>query len=153
MAACMDGMLFVTDLKVGNYVFRATLNGGAAPIVDNGVMAMVTADQVASADAIDFPTTAASTLQVTWTVNGGMHCPAGTMVTADALLGGTVADLQMIACSNYQATLTGLAPGSYTVDVSLTSGTMTAMGERQNVMVQMGANTVGPIDITCSFCP
>lgn len=154
MTACSDGHLIVPNLPAGTYVFKAIyVNPGAgASVPQNGINAMVVAGQVATADAIDFQTGSAS-LQVSWTINGGMHCPAGTMVTVEASQQGAPVGLQMAACSDYTSTLAQLPPANYTVDVILTSGGMQAMGEMTNVMVLNGANMVGPIDVSCTFCP
>ena len=152
MAPCDGGQLIVTDLPAGQYVFTANYvaNGTAVPML--GVGATVVAGQISAADPIDFQTGQAS-LQVSWTVNTGMHCPTGGMATVDALLQGSPVGFQTVNCSDYQVTLAGLAPGNYTVDVIVSSGSMQAMGEMQNVMVLNGANMVGPIDVTCGFCP
>ena len=149
MASCDAGMLFVTDLKPGAYVFNATLTGGA---MKSGINATVTVGTVTTADPIDFAAAQAS-LRVSWTVNGGMRCTATAMVTAEAVLGGTISALQAAPCGDYQTTLSGLAAGTYTVDLLLSDGSMMAPAELQNVTVQAGPNMAGPIDITCSFCP
>ena len=149
MGNCDAGMLLVTDLKPGPYMFNATLTGGA---MQTGINASVAVGVVTTADPIDFATVQA-VLRVSWTVNGGMHCTATGMVTAEAVLGGTIAGLQAAPCGNYQATITGITPGTYTVDLLLSDGSMMAPAELQNVAVQAGTNMVGPIDITCSFCP
>jgi hypothetical protein len=107
--ACTDGHLLITDLVAGDYVFKATYvnpSTGAATSQE-GVHATVVVGQISTADPIDFQIGQAS-LQVTWTVNGGMHCPSGAMVTVEA---------------------------------------------QENVMVLDGANMVGPIDVSCTFCP
>jgi hypothetical protein len=152
MTTCDPGMLLVTDLMPGAYVFRATLSGGATPVVVDGIHGTVVVGQVATADAIDFPV-AQATLTVSWTVNGGMQCPAGGQVTVAASMGGNPSGLQSGNCTDYQATITGLSAGTYVVDVIVALGNMLAMGEQQNVTLQAGANMVGPIDVTCTFCP
>lgn len=153
-APCTDGHLIITDLVAGDYVFKATYvdpaSGAAVP--QEGVHATVVLGQISTADPIDF-LTGQSSLQVSWTINGGMHCPTGGMVTVDALLQGAPVSGVMVPCTDYAANLTQLAPGNYTVDVILVSGSMQTMGERTNVMVLNGANTVGPIDVSCTFCP
>ena len=151
--ACGAGTVFVMDLVPGFYRFRATLSGGTAPIIVDAIELTVVADMTLDSQ-VPFMTGASqSTLQVRWTINGGMHCPSGAMVTAGVLSGATIAGLQMAPCGDYQATVTGLVPGTYTARVLVDNGTMQAMGEQANVMVQAGANMVGPIDVTCSFCP
>jgi hypothetical protein len=74
-------------------------------------------------------------------------------VTAEAVLGGTISAVQAAPCSDYQTTLSGLAPGTYTVDLLLSDGTMMAPASLQNVIVSAGSNMAGPIDISCTFCP
>ena len=53
MGNCDAGMLLVTDLKPGPYMFNATLTGGA---MQTGINASVAVGVVTTADPIDFAT-------------------------------------------------------------------------------------------------
>jgi hypothetical protein len=98
---------------------------------------------------------------ISWTVNGGMKCPADGSSTptgsVSAQATGPTSRTQGSGCDTYTTTLTGLSPGTYNFHLVLTDTQhpgQEATGDANGISIVAGTQaSVGPVDISCSFCP
>jgi hypothetical protein len=96
--------------------------------------------------------------QIGWLVNGGQNCPTNPAATVTITASGGPTSAQgSAACSAYSLVIAGLAPGTYSFDLTLTDPDhvgQAATGSASGISVAAGATTVvADVPIICSFCP
>ncbi len=151
---CSRGQLTMLDIPAGNYTLVTDLLDDNNTSLSHGVMSVtIVANQITTVN-LNFTTgPIAGNANINWTVNNGQNCPQNGQIKIEVT--GPTTKTVNTNCSALTSHITGLGPGTYTFDITLTDPDfpgMQATAQAQNVTVTANSTTVVSRNIECLFC-